>query len=68
MIAVENNLTVSADEINALGAEWAKQYGYDSYQEILDSYTKEMNAEVGFEVLSGKVQNFVNDNAVEVTE
>ena len=68
MIAVENNLTVSADEINELGAQWAEQYGYDSYQEILDSYTKEMNAEVGFEVLSEKVQNFVNDNCVEVTE
>ena len=68
MIAVENNLTVSADEINALGAEWAEQYGYDSYQEILDNYTKEMNAEVGFEVLSEKVQNFINDNCVEVTE
>lgn len=68
MIAVENNLTVSADEINDLGAEWAEQYGYDSYQEILDSYTKEMNAEVGFEVLSEKVQNFINDNCVEVTE
>lgn len=68
MIAVENNLTVSADEINALGAEWAEQYGYDSYQEILDNYTKEMNAEVGFEVLSEKVQNFINDNCVKVTE
>lgn len=66
MIAVENNLTVSADEINTLGEEWAAQYGYDNYQEILDNYTKEMNAEVGFEVLSGKVQNFVNESCVEI--
>ncbi len=68
LIAVENDLTVSADEILELGEEWAEEYGYDDYQEILDTYTKEMNAEVGFEVLSEKVQNFVNDNCVEITE
>lgn len=68
LIAVEENLTVSGDEILELGEEWAQEYGYDDYQEILDTYTKEMNAEVGFELLSEKVQNFVNDNCVEITQ
>jgi trigger factor len=62
LIAVENNLTVSADEIIALGEEWAETYGYDDYQEILDTYGTEMNAEVGFEVLTEKVQDFVNES------
>ena len=68
IIAAENNLAVTADEINELGEQWAADYGYNNYQEILDAYTKEMNAEVGFEVLSQKVQDFVNENAKEVTE
>jgi trigger factor len=68
LIAVENNLTVSADEINELGEEWATEYGYDDYQEILDTYGKEMNAEVGFEVLTEKVQDFVNQSVKVVAE
>ena len=36
-----------------------------NYQEILDNYGNEMNSEVGYEVLYQKVQNFLNDNAVE---
>jgi trigger factor len=68
LIAVENNLTVSADEINALGEEWAEEYGYDDYQEILDTYGNEMNAEVGFEVLTEKVQDFVNQSVKVVAE
>lgn len=65
MIAAEQNITVSADEINDMGAELAKNYGYDSYQAILDSYSNEMNAEVGYELLYQKVQEFLNNSAVE---
>jgi trigger factor len=68
LIAVENNITVSADEIIALGEEWATEYGYDDYQEILDTYGNEMNAEVGFEVLTEKVQDFVNESVKVVAE
>lgn len=35
------------------------------YQEILDTYGNEMNAELGYEKLSEKVQSFLNDNSVE---
>lgn len=66
IIAAEQNISVSADEINDMGAQLADYYGYESYQEILDSYGNEMNAEVGYEVLYQKIQEFLNENAVEV--
>ena len=65
LIASNENITVSADEINDMGAQLADYYGYTNYQEILDNYGNEMNSEVGYEVLYQKVQNFLNDNAVE---
>lgn len=66
IIAAEQNISVSADEINDMGTQLADYYGYESYQEILDSYGNEMNAEVGYEVLYQKIQEFLNENAVEV--
>ena len=65
LIASNENISVSADEINDMGAQLADYYGYTNYQEILDNYGNEMNSEVGYEVLYQKVQNFLNDNAVE---
>lgn len=65
LIAAEQNITVTADEINDMGAELAEYYGYESYQEILDTYGNEMNSEVGYEVLYQKMQEFLNENAVE---
>jgi trigger factor len=65
LIADQENITVTADEINDMGAQLADYYGYTDYQEILDSYGNEMNAEVGYEVLYNKVQAFLNENAVE---
>lgn len=65
LIASNENISVSADEINDMGAQLADYYGYDDYQEILDTYGNEMNAEVGYEVLYQKVQTYLNDNAVE---
>lgn len=65
MIAAEQNISVSADEINDMGAQLADYYGYENYQEILDNYGNEMNAEVGYEVLYQKIQEFLNENAVE---
>ena len=52
-------------DINEIGATYASYYGYTDYQEILDTYGNEMNAELGYEKLSEKVQSFLNDNSVE---
>ena len=61
MIAADNNITVEADEINSAGEELASDYGYDNYQEILDTYGT-MNAELGYQLLYQKVVEFVCDN------
>jgi trigger factor len=65
IIAVEQNISVSADDITDMGQQLADYYGYESYQEILDNYGNSMNAEVGYEVLYQRVQEFINDSAVE---
>lgn len=62
MIAADNNITVSEDDINSTGEELASYYGYNDYQEILDTYGKTMNAEIGYQVLYQKVVEFVCDN------
>ena len=62
MIAADNNITVSEDDINSTGEELASYYGYNDYQEILDTYGKSMNAEIGYQVLYQKVVEFVCDN------
>ncbi|MDO5401818.1 MAG: trigger factor [Eubacteriales bacterium] len=66
IVAADNNIVVSADDINETGTELASYYGYTSYQDILDTYGEEMNAEVGYEVLYKKVVEFICENAVEI--
>ena len=65
LIASNENISVSADEINDMGEELATYYGYDDYADILSTYGNEMNSEVGYEVLYQKIQDFLNENAVE---
>lgn len=65
LIAANQEITVTADDINDMGNQLASYYGYNDYQEILDSYGNEMNAEVGYEVLYQKVQEFLVNSAVE---
>lgn len=62
MIAADNDVTVSADEINSTGEELASYYGYNDYQEILDTYGNEMNAEIGYQVLYQNVVEYVCNN------
>ena len=62
MIAADNNITVTADDINSTGAELASYYGYDDYNDILDTYGKTMNSEIGYQVLYQKVVDFVCEN------
>lgn len=66
LIAYENKLTVSADEIKKLGEEYAQYYQLDGYDAILEQYGKMLNAELGYGVLTEKVMDLVNEKAVEV--
>ena len=67
-IAKNPEITLAAvcdiDESKREGAPAGVPF-YTDYQEILDTYGNEMNAELGYEKLSEKVQSFLNDNSVE---
>ena len=65
MIAQKENITVTDDQIAAMGAELATYYGYDSFQQIIDTYGSSINLEVGYSVLSDSVINFLLEKSVE---
>lgn len=67
IIAADNDITVTADEINTTGEELASYYGYDNYDAILSEYGNEMNAEIGYQCLYTNVTNFLADNSVLTT-
>ena len=62
IIAADNNITVEAEEINSTGEELAAYYGYNGYQEILDTYGRTMNSEIGYQVLYQKVTDYICEN------
>lgn len=66
LIAYDNKITVSADDITSLGGEYAEYYQYDSYDAIVEEYGKLFNAELGYGVITEKVKDIVNESAVEV--
>lgn len=66
-IADAEDIHVTEEEINDLGESLASYYGYDGYDTIISSLGKEMNCEVGYEYLYGKVEEVVNAAAVETT-
>jgi len=66
LIAYENKVAVSGDDIKALGNEYAEYYEYDSYDAIVKEFGKLFNAELGYGVLTEKVKDIVNKGAVEV--
>ena len=66
IIAADNNLSVTADEINEMGESLAEYYGYDSYSEILKEFGNVMNSEVGYELMYEKAVNLLNEKAVEI--
>jgi len=65
MIAQKENITVTDDQIAATGAKLATYYGYDSFQQIIDTYGSSINLEVGYSVLSDSVIAFLLENSVE---
>ena len=53
LIASNEKITVSADEINDMGAQLADYYGYTNYQEILDNYGNEIRSRLRSAVSEG---------------
>ena len=68
LIADENNIDVSVDDINKAGEEIASYYGYNSYQEIVEKFGAEVNCDTGYQVLYNKVSTLIAENSNEVKE
>ena len=68
LIADENNIDVSVDDINKTGEELASYYGYNSYQEIVEKFGAEVNCDTGYQVLYNKVSTLIAENSNEVKE
>lgn len=62
MIAAENDITVTSEDIYEKGDEIAADYGYDNLDAIVDEHGKEMYCEVGYEVICEKVIKFISEN------
>jgi len=65
MIAQKENITVTDEQIAEMGAQLATYYGYDSFQQIIDTYGSSINLEVGYSVLSDSVINLLLEKSVE---
>lgn len=65
MIAKNENISVTDEQIQKMGSEVATYYGYSSFQEILDTYGSKINLEMGNAVLSDSVIQFLLDNSIE---
>ncbi len=61
IIAADNGVTISADEIKELGNNYAPSNGYNDYNAMLESFGGLLNAELGYAVVSDKVLEIVNE-------
>ena len=68
IIAADNGVKVSAEDITKEGNSMALYYGYDSYQKLVETYGQILNAETGYQVLYKKVSNIVAGEVKEVEE
>ncbi|MGN0317838.1 MAG: FKBP-type peptidyl-prolyl cis-trans isomerase [Lachnospira sp.] len=62
MVAEENGITVSEEEIMQKGEEVAELYEYENFDAIIAQFGKEMICEAGYEVLCDKVVRFISEN------
>lgn len=68
IIAADNGVKVSAEDITKEGNATALYYGYDSYQKLVETYGQILNAETGYQVLYGKVSEIVANAVNQVEE
>lgn len=62
LIAAENNINVTGEEIEVFGTQFAGYYGYNSYHDLVEKYGKIINAEMGYSVLQNKVATYFANN------
>lgn len=68
IIAADNDIHVSEDEINSYGNDLAKYYGYDDFNAIVDAVGSEVVSEIGYEILYQKVVEFECSQITEVEQ
>lgn len=56
LIAYDNGITVTANDINLYGEELAEYNDYDSLSELISTYGKQLYSEFGYDILSMKVK------------
>ena len=67
IIAADNDIHVSEDEINSYGNDLAQYYGYDDFNAIVD-VGSEVVSEIGYEILYQKVVEFECSQITEVEQ
>lgn len=60
LIAADQGMTASVDEIVARGEILADAYGFDKYQDIVDQYGAAINCDTGYQVIYAKVADFIS--------
>ena len=68
VIAADNNIHVTEDEITSYGNDLATYYGYDDFAAITDAVGNEVVAEIGYQLLSQKVIEFICSQISEVEQ
>lgn len=68
IIAADNDIHVSEDEINSYGNDLAQYYGYDDFNAIVDAVGSEVVSEIGYEILYQKVAEFECSQITEVEQ
>ena len=68
IIAADNDIHVSEDEINSYGNDLAQYYGYDDFNAIVDAVGSEVVSEIGYEILYHKVVEFECSQITEVEQ
>ena len=68
IIAADNDIHVSEDEINSYGNDLAQYYGYDDFNAIVDAVGSEVVSEIGYEILYQKVVEFECSQITEVEQ
>lgn len=66
MIAEKEGITVSQEEIESLGSDFATEYKYGSYKELYKEFGDDLELELGHEILLGKVYDKITATFKEV--
>ena len=59
LIASENNIKVSTEDITFLGGNLAAYYQFEDFNALIEKYGKKINCELGYQSLYTKVASYI---------